>query len=271
MKRLALLLLMLLFSTAFAQGPKVPIRNVAVVETQIDEQSGAASEISKAEVRLITNEIRREAVNNLPRDRYSVMTSETVQSMGSAVLEECAEENCVISLGIKIGADYIVRGIISKFRDNYTLTVEIYETEYGMLVATAEPVRTANLEELLEKSKAVCVAMYQKFMEASQPVAAAPQQPVAPPVAAPTAATPKPEAIAAPPKSSGSSTLWLGIGLDVVGAGAIAYGFVENANAQNRIDDYNYSGARKSASARNIAYTIGIAALLGGITIHIFF
>ncbi|MCL2219537.1 MAG: hypothetical protein FWC23_05955, partial [Chitinispirillia bacterium] len=70
MKRLTLLLLMLLFSTAFAQGPKVPIRNVAVVETQIDEQSGAAKEMSKAEVRVITDEIRREAVNNLPRNRY---------------------------------------------------------------------------------------------------------------------------------------------------------------------------------------------------------
>ncbi|MCL2218405.1 MAG: fibrobacter succinogenes major paralogous domain-containing protein, partial [Chitinispirillia bacterium] len=131
--------------------------------------SGAAKEMSKAEVRVITDEIRREAVNNLPRNRYSVMTSETVQSMGSAVLEECAEENCVITLGSKIGADYIVRGIISKYRNNFTLTVEMYETEYGMLVATASPVRTANLDELLEKSAPACAAMYKKFMETSLP------------------------------------------------------------------------------------------------------
>ncbi|MCL2219570.1 MAG: fibrobacter succinogenes major paralogous domain-containing protein [Chitinispirillia bacterium] len=183
-----LLVLMALFvSLAFAQGPKVPIRNVAVVETQIDEQSGAASEMSKAEVRVITDEIRREAVNNLPRSRYSVMTSETVQSMGSAVLEECAEENCVISLGSKIGADYIVRGIISKFRNMFTLSVEMYETEYGMLVATASPVRTATLEELLEKSTAACLAMYKKFMKTSQ--LASPRQTVAPP----TALSPQPQ------------------------------------------------------------------------------
>ncbi|MCL2182660.1 MAG: hypothetical protein FWB85_04230 [Chitinispirillia bacterium] len=180
MNRLTLLIIALITSAALAYEPKVPIRNVAVVETQIDEQSGVANEISKAEVRVITDEIRREAVNNLPRARYSVMTSETVQSMGSAVLAECAEENCVIALGSKIGADYIVRGIISKFRDNFTLTVEMYETEYGMLVATASPLRTANLDELLEKSGPACVAMYKKFLEASSPAGA--QQTAAPAV-----------------------------------------------------------------------------------------
>jgi len=178
MKRLTLFLIMLLTSAALAQGPKTPIKNVAVVETQIDERSGVASEINRAEVGVITDEIRREAVNNLPRARYSVMTSETVQSMGSAVLAECAEENCVIALGSKIGADYIVRGVISKFQNMFTLSVEMYETEYGMLVATAAPVRTVNLSDLLEKSTAACAAMYRKFLEASLPAGA--QQAVAP-------------------------------------------------------------------------------------------
>jgi len=43
----------------------------------------------------------------------------------------------------------------------------MYETEYGMLVATADPVRTANLNELLEKSTIVCAAMYKEFLETS--------------------------------------------------------------------------------------------------------
>jgi len=152
-------------SSAFAQ--RIPIKNVAVIETEIDERSGAASDINKAEVSVITNEIRRAAVNNLPRGRFNVMTTETVQSMGAAVLEECAEENCVIALGSKIGADYIVRGIISKFAGDLTITVEMYETDYGMLVATADPVHTVNLRELLEKTTAVCAAMYKKFLEAA--------------------------------------------------------------------------------------------------------
>jgi len=167
--KLSLFVVMIFSMTVFAQ--RIPIKNVAVIETQIDDGSDAASKINRAEVRGITNEIRREAVNNLPRGRFNVMTSETVQSMGDAVLEECAEENCVIALGSKIGADYIVRGIISTFAENLTVTVEMYETEYGMLVATAASVRTANLNELLERTAVVCAEMYRKFLEGSLPQA----------------------------------------------------------------------------------------------------
>jgi len=197
----AVLILTLLFCTAaFAQ--RVQVKNVAVIETQIDERSGAASEINRAEVGVITNEIRREAVNNLPRGRFNVMTSETVQAMGAAVLEDCAEENCVIALGSKIGADYIVRGIISKFRDNFTVTIEMYETEYGMLVATAAPVRTANLDEILEKTTAACADMYKKFLEASSPPGAPAAAAPAPPPPAPALPPPPP-----PPPAPVSYTL----------------------------------------------------------------
>jgi len=89
-----------------------------------------------------------------------------VQSQGSAVLEECADENCVITLGTKIGADYMVRGIISKLRDRFTLAVEIYETEDGNLVGSATPVRAENIEELVEKVAASCAEMYEKFVKA---------------------------------------------------------------------------------------------------------
>jgi len=114
-----------------------------------------------------STELRREAVNNLPRGRYNVMTSETVQAQGSAVLEDCAEENCVIVLGSKIGADYIVRGIISKLRTKFTLSVEIYETENGNLVASSDPVRSDNIEELVEKAAAACADMYNIFLHLS--------------------------------------------------------------------------------------------------------
>jgi len=139
------------------------VKYVAVVETGIDERSGASSMLNAAEVSLITTELRRVAVENLPRDRYNVMTSETVQSMGGAVLEECAEENCVIALGSKIGADYIVRGIISKFQTMLTLSVEMYETENGTLVASLSPVRSESAVELLDRGGGACAEMYRKF------------------------------------------------------------------------------------------------------------
>ena len=157
-------------TAAHAEG----VKYVAVVETELDATSGASGSISSAEVRQITAELRREAVKNLPPAKYNIMTSETVQAQGGAVLEECAEENCVITLGSKIGADYIVRGIISKFSTMLTLSVEVYETEDGTLVASSEPVRSESIVELLEKTAPACANMYKAFTESRSSAQKAP-------------------------------------------------------------------------------------------------
>jgi hypothetical protein len=140
------------------------IKYVAVVESDIDEGSGASEKISRADVRLVTAELRREAVNNLPPKRYVIMTAETVMAQGGAVLEECADENCVITLGSKIGADYIVRGTVSKLESKFTLQVEMYETENGNLVASCDPVRAEGIGELVEKAAAACANMYKAWL-----------------------------------------------------------------------------------------------------------
>ncbi|MDR2591767.1 MAG: hypothetical protein LBC59_03060 [Chitinispirillales bacterium] len=160
MKRLTFLLILTLFAGISMAGMKY----VAVVETGVDERSDASSMLNSAEMALITAELRRVAVENLPRDKYNVMTSETVQSMGGAVLEECAEENCVITLGSRIGADYIVRGTISKFQSMLTLSVEMYETDNGTLVASSSHIRSERPLELLGMISVLCGNMFRKFV-----------------------------------------------------------------------------------------------------------
>jgi len=157
MKKSTLLLLSLL-TLASAQ-----VKNLAVVETELDAQSGASAKLSKADVRQITATLRREAVNNLPRGKYNIMTSETVIAQGSAKLEECADENCVITLGSKIGADFIVRGIIGRIGTKLTVSVETYETENGNLVASSDLVRAENIGDLIDKTAAACAKMYKAF------------------------------------------------------------------------------------------------------------
>jgi len=196
-----------LFIAVTATSAHAQIKYVAVVETEIDEQSGAAAKLNKAEVRQMTAELRSVAVKNLPRDRFNIMTSETVMSQGSAKLEECAEENCVIALGAKIGADYIVRGIVSKFGTSLTMSVEMYETEDGNLVATSGLVRSENIAELLDKAAAVCADMYKTFVSTQRPAPKAPaaaQEPPSREVAATeheTAPTAKPGTESKPKKS----------------------------------------------------------------------
>jgi len=179
MKKPTLLLAAALLIATAATSAHAQIKYVAVVETEIDEQSGAAAKLNRAEVRLMTAELRSTAVKNLPRDRFNIMTSETVMSQGSAKLEECAEENCVIALGAKIGADYIVRGIVSKLGTNLTMSVEMYETEDGNLVATSGVVRSENIADLVDKAAAACAEMYKTFVNTQRPVRKTPVTPTA--------------------------------------------------------------------------------------------
>jgi hypothetical protein len=277
MKKSALFLIL----TLFAAMPAFAVKYVAVVETEVDARSGASAEITPAEVTLITAELRREAVNNLPPGQYSVMTSETVIAQGSAFAVDCNEENCVIALGSKIGADYIVRGTISKFRARFALTVEIYETADGNLVASSDPVRSENVDELIEKAAEACGNMYRKFVAAQSITAAvaapAPQpnlEPIAPPVSEPA---PKP-AIAAPgDKPKKKNSFWAGLAIDFASAGMLAYGAYQDDNLKSYVGDgryesnEEYGNAKKAARNRNIGYAVAGALLLTGISVHIFF
>lgn len=196
MKRLMFFLVVALFAGVSVAG----VKYIAVVETEIDAASGASASLTSADVRLITAELRREAVKHLPRSRYNIITAETVQSMGGSVLEECAEENCVIALGAKIGADYIARGTISKYQNKFTLTVEIYETNDGTLMASSDPVRSENPAELLELAGTACADMFKRFASEQLSIAPAPVPAPEPeleplkPESAPVSAEPKPAA-----------------------------------------------------------------------------
>jgi peptidyl-prolyl cis-trans isomerase SurA len=160
-KKLTFLLVAALFIGTSVAG----VKNVAVVETEVDAQSKAVVKLSSAEVREITGELRRAAIKNLPRDKYNIMTTETVIAQGSAVVEQCDGENCVVVLGSRIGADFIVRGTIRKIQTRFSLSVEMYETENGNLVASSDPVRSENIGELIEKSAAACAKMYKAFAD----------------------------------------------------------------------------------------------------------
>jgi hypothetical protein len=264
---------MALFAGISAAG----IKYVAVVESDIDESSGASEKISRADARLVTAELRREAVKNLPPSKYSIMTSETVQSMSGAVLEECADENCVISLGSKIGADYIVRGTISKLGAKFTLSVEIYETENGTLLASSDPIRSESIDELVDKTAAACAEMYRKFAEA-QDYARKPPALEHPSAATPASEEPIKAQIGLAPQTPKLKPSFLtGLALDVVGAGLLAYGVYQNGDVKTYVNDgvyedrEKYENAKKSAANRNIGYIIGGAFLLAGISVHIFF
>jgi len=177
----SIMLLALLSASILAPGAHAAKKYLAVLETVVDAQCNACKEIEKSEVSQITEELRRVAINSLPQDRYNIMTKETIQAQESAVLQECASENCIIKLGAAIGANYIVKSGIRKFGPKFTLTVEMYETKNGTFVAALpEPVSSENLYDILEKAAPVCAEMYKRFVNAQSSEAPPQLQPSAP-------------------------------------------------------------------------------------------
>jgi hypothetical protein len=61
------------------------------------------------------------------------------------------------------------------------------------------------------------------------------------------------------------------ISLDVLGALAFAYGYIENNNAVKQIDKTDYPEADRAATRRNAAYIVSGALLASGVSIHIIF
>jgi len=61
------------------------------------------------------------------------------------------------------------------------------------------------------------------------------------------------------------------ISADVLGAGMLAYGLIENSNMKMYIDGAHFSDAERAQTKRNAAYIIGGALLVSGVSIHILF
>jgi hypothetical protein len=107
---------------------------------EIDEQ--LVKEFESSELLYMTKEIRRQAINNLPESKFSIMTEQPIQTQGT---------------------DFITKGTVSKFRKNYIFTVEIYDTKNGKLVLSSDPVENEKVEELLIGFREIAPAFFKKL------------------------------------------------------------------------------------------------------------
>ena len=106
---------------------------VAVLETVAPD-----SAIAVSECRFLTDELRSQAGVALPPYMgYTIMTRENINVMlpPGKSLEEC-EGTCIAETGKNIAADYVAQARVGKFGTKLTLTVELYETASGKLLAS---------------------------------------------------------------------------------------------------------------------------------------
>ncbi|GBU25659.1 hypothetical protein R83H12_02314 [Fibrobacteria bacterium R8-3-H12] len=247
--------------------------------------SGDDVNISISEYRHLTDELRTKAREILPPE-YTILTRDNIFQLLPADEKEaeCLAESCAVDIGRAIGAEYVTQGSIGKFEGMLTLTVELYESMSGnMLGSFVTESNTASglLGTIREKAPAL-------FARILPP---APMQPIVQPTAQPAVPEPIPANIPAEPKKSANS-LWVALGLDVLGATALGLGAYNNAKAKEyyresenalknvQLDGYDerqkefdskYKKMQNARTARNIFYATGSALLLGGIAVHIWF
>ncbi|MDR2731842.1 MAG: hypothetical protein LBB36_01325, partial [Fibromonadaceae bacterium] len=91
------------------------INHVAVLELLPNES--VQGEIRIEESRHLTDELRRQAVMNLPKSEYTVMTRDNIIALIPADEKEaeCLAESCAVTIGRAIGVEFITQGSIGKF------------------------------------------------------------------------------------------------------------------------------------------------------------
>jgi len=246
------------------------VSSVAVLELLHNES--VVDHIRIEESRHLTDELRRQAVMNLPKAEYSVMTRDNMISLmpPDEKEAECLAESCAVEIGRAIGAEYITQGSIGMFTNKFTISVELYETLSGKLLSSIV-FESENIEGLLNAIRVEAKPLFQSIIDSRSPIK------VPPPESAKVAEIPKPE-VSAPL----GVPQWIGIGMAVAGIGAGIYGLVQNSKYKSLHEDYldaetvkeidaKWQDAEDAAKRRNVGYIIGAALLAGGVTVWFVF
>lgn len=107
---------------------------VAIIQTVDDLDSIGISELA-----YLTDRLRETAVNVLPKQRYGVMTTESIIAfLGTQerAAKECKEANCLAELGRKVNAAYVAQARVGRFGGNLTIKTELYNSQSGNLVGS---------------------------------------------------------------------------------------------------------------------------------------
>jgi hypothetical protein len=201
------------------------------------------------------------------------MTEEAIMAQGASVVQECAEENCIISLGNKIGADYVVKGIVSKFRTMFTLTIQIYETEHGMLIANSDPIEVTNVDSFIPKIRETAPDVFKRLVTYKERPSKKPDR---------KPDVPKEALDFSKEEDASKGINKFAVALGTVGIASFIYGVVQNSKMKESLNLYHNSNdeyvrqarfdeADVARNVRNVGYVVGAVFLAGGIVVQIAF
>jgi len=122
--------LLFLALTAYGQMQE----RVAIINTLDDSDS-----ISVSELTYLTDKLRETAVKILPKDRFGVMTTESIVAfLGSMenTVKVCKAASCLAELGRMVSADFVAQGQVGRFGKDLTIRVELYNVKTGNLIGS---------------------------------------------------------------------------------------------------------------------------------------
>ena len=100
------------------------------------------------EVQVLSNNVRKAAKAGLDPARFTVMMRETMQVLEPPSETVCLSGRCMVEVGKKLQAKYVVGGSLSDVGDAIAITLEAYESKTGMLTATENATATSAAEAI---------------------------------------------------------------------------------------------------------------------------
>jgi len=234
-KKLSLFLVMLFCMTVFAQEEKLTIA-IYMAGEEPPGVAGVHSILGGEFARIISESERYTAVDRTEAVRKQLSNEHIFQRSGAV------DDEQIKSLGRQLGAQYLCVSQLNPVKRSYYLDVRLIDVE------TAEIIRTATAASSLKNTNEITRVVRNIAFELIE--------------------TEKARELRERKKKIFQYTA---VGLDILGAGAIAVGLVENSNVKKSVNSGNYPDAEHAAWNRNAAYAAGAALIAGGITIHILF
>jgi len=272
------LLFTLLFLALAAYGQMQ--ERVAVINTLDDYDS-----VSVAELTYLTDKLRETAVNVLPAERFGIMTTESIVAfLGSLenTVRVCKESSCLAELGRQVSADYVAQGRLGRFSGNLTIKVELYSVVSGNLMGSfaGESKDIAGLRDIINENAADLFKRMLAEPKKQEPVIVVEKPETA-------KLEPKPETEMPKVKPFPRTSTWVGLGLELAGAGLLVAGYLKDKDMADAYDKYKkdennkpggqadfdkaWDEAEKARTQRNVFYIVGGVLLTSGIGVHICF
>ena len=119
----------------------------------------------------LSDQSRLAALEVLPKEEYAIITRENIIQILSDMEQDpsCVSGLCEIETGRTIGADLIMVGDLLKLGETYSLTLKLYETQKGTLIAGKE-VENSDFFALKNQAFDISQRMFAKILPTpSQP------------------------------------------------------------------------------------------------------